>query len=165
MTIDVNDKAAVEKRLWAEIADGRFGMLGATGSPRGDFQPMTAFCEPESKKIWFYTRNDTDTAVAAQGGVASTFIVMSREIQSVITGDLTTTLDVLHRDKFWNSAVAAWFAKGKNDPHLTMLCLSCTAAEVWLSDKGGLKFGWEIAKANLTGHEPDIGGHARLKLG
>ncbi len=166
MTIDINDKAAVEKALWSEIEESRFGMLAPIGGAE-HFQPMTAFAEPESGKIWFYSRTDSDLATGAGPGRQALFVFMSKDqkMQASIRGDLRPGLDTLHRDKYWSSMVSAWFPKGKDDPYLTMLCLACEDAQVWLSDTGALKFGWEIAKANLTGATPDIGGHASLKLG
>lgn len=167
MTTDIQDHAAVEKKLWSEIEDSRFGMLAPTNPPGEHFQPMTAFAEPEAGKIWFYTRSDSDVAVAARDGVQAMFVFMSkdRKLQASVKGEMRATLDALHRDKFWNSVVSAWFPKGKDDPHLTMLRFDCGEAQVWLSDAGPVKFGLEIAKANLTGRPPDVGGQATLKLG
>ena len=66
MTTDLKDKAEVEKRLWSEIEHARFGMLGPVGCEVVQhFQPMTAFAEPESGKIWFFTNSETDLARAA----------------------------------------------------------------------------------------------------
>ena len=167
MTTDIHDQAAVEKKLWDEIADTHFGMIAPAGGRGEHFQPMTAFTEPEAGKLWFYTRTDSDIAIDADAGCAGLFVFMSkdRQLQASIRGQLRTTLDALHRDKYWNPVVAAWYPKGKNDAHLTMLCLDCTDAQVWISEGGPVKFGWEVAKANLTGSEPDIGGTARLRLG
>ena len=88
-----------------------------------------------------------------------------RQIQACIRGTLTATLDTLHRDKYWNAVVAAWFPKGKDDPHLTMLCLDCEDSQLWISEIGTAKFGFEIAKANLTGTLPNLGDKTRLNLG
>jgi general stress protein 26 len=167
MTIDLRDKAAVEHKLWTEIEDTRFGMLATVDHIREHFHPMTAFCEPESGQIWFYTHSDSVLAVAAQGGAEAMFVFVSldRELQASIHGELHTTLDQIHRDKFWSSTVSAWFSKGKDDPSLTMLCLDCRETIVWISDVAGVKLRWEIARANLTGSEPQIGGKVALNLG
>ncbi|HEY1927372.1 MAG TPA: pyridoxamine 5'-phosphate oxidase family protein [Caulobacteraceae bacterium] len=167
MTTDLRDKAAVEHKLWAEIADTGFGMLATVTHVHDHLQPMTAFCEPESERIWFYTHGDASLALAAEGGAEAVFICVSRdrELQASILGSLHTTLDLLHRDKFWNSSVAAWYPKGKNDPSLTMLCMDCRDAMVWISEAGAMKSGWEIARANLTGSEPHLGGRTTLHLG
>ena len=80
MTTDLKDKAEVEKRLWSEIEHARFGMLGPVGCEVVQhFQPMTAFAEPESGKIWFFTNSETDLARAAEPGVAAMFVVASRD--------------------------------------------------------------------------------------
>ncbi len=165
MSLDMRDKAAVQKRLWDDIDASRFGMLGAE-SAAIHLTPMTAFAERESGKIWFFTSKDSELAKASESGVAATFVVMTKDqdLQACIRGELVATNDALHLEKYWNSVIAAWFPRGKDDPSLTMLCLSCKAADVWISDKGPVGFGWEIAKANMTGSRPDVGGHAAVVL-
>jgi general stress protein 26 len=167
MSIDTHDKAEVEQRLWKEIAKGRYGMLGLTNvTPAQHFQPMTAFAEPESGQIWFFTRNDTDLARATLNGAAAMFVVQAKdqELQACIGGALRAVRDADRIDKYWGPMVAAWFPDGKDDPRLVMLRLDVADAQVWLSEQGPLKFAFEIAKANLTGKEPDVGSHASLDL-
>jgi general stress protein 26 len=166
MSVDLNDLAAVQKRFWGELEQSRFGMLSADGMYGRHFNPMTVFAEPETHKVWFYTRSNSELAECAAAGVAATLIVVAKDqsLQASVIGRLTAKLDVLHRDKYWNSVVAAWFKGGKNDPALTMLCLDCQEAEVWISDQNGLRFGWEITKANLTGAEPHVGGRAVIQF-
>lgn len=67
-------------------------------------------------------------------------------------------------DRFWNPMVAAWFEGGKDDPELTLLQFTPNSADVWASTGNALAFGWEIAKANMTDAEPDVGHHTRLSL-
>ena len=67
-------------------------------------------------------------------------------------------------DKYWNATVAAWYPNGKDDPRLTLLRLDARDAEVWISEAGPARFAWEIAKANATREQPDLGGHTRLNL-
>ena len=164
MTTDINDKAAVEKRLWDDLEKDRFGMLGVMGLPARHFAPMTAFVERESSTLWFFTSKQTDLAEAVQSAASAMFVFMTKdqELQACIGGDLVASSDTLHRDKFWGPMVSAWFPHGKEDPTLALLKLSCKNAEVWLSEQGPVKFGWEIAKANLTGAKPDVGARATL---
>ena len=164
MKTDMNDKAEVEKRLWAELEQGRFGMLGADSTSDGGFHPMTAYAEPESKTIWFYTSKETELGRAAVGGVQAMFIAMAKDqdFQACIDGYLTVSHDTLHRDKYWSPMVSAWFAEGRTDPNVTLLAFACRQADVWVSDAGALKFGWEMTKAHLIGGEPDVGGRAHI---
>jgi general stress protein 26 len=164
MTTDTRDRAEVEKELWHELDRTHYGMLGAGQFSPGHFVPMTAFAEPESGTIWFYTQRGSDLATVGEHGAPAALIVMGKgqELQACIRGDLRTSYDTIHRDKYWSAMVSAWFPQGKDDPNLTLLCLKCADADVWISDQGMVKFGWEVAKANLTGSTPDIGGHVHL---
>ena len=164
--LNLNDMAAVEKGLWTAIEERPVGMLCLTGSPYRNTLPMTAFAEPESGLLWFFTRSDSLLAKTVQTVTQAAFIIMSKnqDLQASIVGDLVVSQDPLHREKYWNSVLAAWFPKGKTDPGTTLLCLTCDLAEVWFSETGALKFGWEIAKARLTGQAPDMGGHVSLNL-
>jgi general stress protein 26 len=92
MTTDIKDKAAVEKKLWDEIGDTRFGMVGLTNS-REHLQPMATFVERETGKLWFYTQDTTDLAAAASKGVEAMYVFMSqdRHLQASIRGTLTAT--------------------------------------------------------------------------
>jgi general stress protein 26 len=166
MALDLNDSAAVGRELWGDIEHARFGMLSVADAAGRHFHPMTTFPEPESAKIWSYTRADSELARNAGAGAPATLVVVSKNfgMQASIIGRFTVTRDLLHRDKFWNPVVSAWFPCGKDESALTMLCLKCEEAEVGVSDANGVRFGWEIAKANLTGSEPNVGGHVCLKL-
>lgn len=167
MSTDTHDKAEIEQRLWKEIGKGRFGMLGLVGAaPTQHFQPMTAFAEPENGKIWFFTRTDTDLARTVHEGVHAMFIIQAKdqELQACIGGRLAQVRDRDRIEKYWGPVVAAWYPDGKDDPHLTLLCLDVADAQVWLSETGSLKFAYEIAKANLTKEIPDVGESAALDL-
>ena len=165
MATDIRDKAEVERRLWREVERRRIGMLGPVGwEVVQHFQPMTAFAEPESNSLWFYTRSDTALARASEPGVNAMFVLMADDMQACIGGELKLRWDSLHRDKYWNAAVAAWYPQGKDDPELAMMRLACHDAQVWLNEAGPMKFGWEIAKANLVGSEPHLGSSTNLRL-
>lgn len=165
MSTDIKDRAAVEKRLWDEIGDhNRTVMLGAHTHPLQHFQPMTAFREPETGQVWFFTRTDTDLARSIQEGKQAMMVIQGTKFQACVSGELTLQHDPARIDKYWGPVVAAWYPEGKADPKLTLLCLDVHDAQVWLNEAGPLKFAFEIAKANATGTTPDLGGSRRLDL-
>lgn len=166
MGIDINDREAVEKKLWDEVGKhGRTVMLGAHTHPMQHFQPMTAFTEPEQGLVWFFTRTDTDLAQSIQEGKGAMMVVQDgQKFHACVGGDLTLQHDPARIDKYWNPVVAAWYPEGKADPKLTLLCLDVHDAQVWVSEGGPLKFAFEIARANATGTTPDVGGSTRLNL-
>jgi len=166
---DVHNPKDVEDRLWKEIERGRYGMLGLVGVEHPQhFQPMTPFPEPENGQIWFFTRDDTDLAkaVAAGGGGHAMLTISSKDqdVKACLGGTLTLSQDRTRIDKFWNTVVAAWYPDGKDDPHLTLLRMDLDSATVWLSEAGPVRFALEIARANLTGRQPDLGGRANVQF-
>ncbi len=165
MSTDINDRTEVEKKLWKEIGeDNGTVMLGAHTHPLQHFQPMTAFREAETGKIWFFTRADTDLARSIEEGKPAMMVVQRTRFQACVSGELTLQHDPARIEKYWNPVVAAWYPEGKSDPRLTMLCLDVQDAQVWLNEAGPVKFAYEIAKANMTNTTPDLGGSRRLNL-
>jgi general stress protein 26 len=167
MTIDTNDRRAVEDRLWKEIDKAHYGMLGLVGmDPPQHFQPMATFTDEATSTIYFFTRRDTDLARDTGSGQQAMLVIQSkdREVQACIGGQLSAGRDRAVVNRFWNPVVAAWYPEGKEDPNLCVLTFRPDDAQVWISDQGPVKFGWEIAKANATGKEPDVGGRAHLDL-
>ena len=165
MSTDMNDRAAVEKKLWKAVGDDNGTvMLGAHTHPMQHFQPMTAFCEEDAGKVWFFTRTDTELARSIAEGKDAMMVVQRSRFQACVSGELKLQHDTARIEKYWNPVVAAWYPEGKGDPRLTMLCLEVRDAQVWLNEAGPVKFAFEIAKANMTGKEPDLGGSRRLTL-
>jgi general stress protein 26 len=164
MTDKTLSQTEIEERLWKAVeANHRTGMLGVNGDGH-HFQPMTAFIERETNQIWFFAHNDSDLALAAEGGAEATYIVQTDDLWACIDGRLTADHDQARIDRFWNVHVAAWYPQGKEDPRLTLLRFDGADAGVWLSDAGPMKYAIEVAKANVTKSTPDIGEQRDINL-
>ncbi len=162
MSIDIKDRAAVERRLWDEISRHQVGMLGVVGGAPHHTQPMTAFAEPEAGEIWFFSRDDTELAQEIGDGAPAMFVFQQKDFQACLAGRLSLRRDRARTDRYWNAVVAAWHPGGKDDPHLALIRMGLDDAHVWISQAGPARFAWEIAKANATRHAPDLGGRANL---
>ena len=81
-----------------------------------------------------------------------------------IAGQLAEHYDRDRIARFWNPIASAWFPEGKDDPSLTLLRLVPKDARVWVSQSNPVSFGFALAKAKLTGTEPDVGTAAHLTL-
>ena len=155
-----HNPADVEHRLWDEIELRQVGMLMLVGGPPRHAQPMTAFVERETRRLWFYAR--TDISLVREIGVVqpAMFIWQHGEVSACIGGRLRVRHDRQRMNRYWNAVVAAWHPEGRNDRRLTLLSLECEDAEVWISSDGPIRAVWEIAKANATHREPDLGPRA-----
>lgn len=161
-----NDRE-LEQKLWKQIEKDGTGMLGLAGGPPRHMQPMTAFIDGDgSKGLWIFSRKDTDLVREMANGHAAMFTVMSKdhELIACIGGSLSEQYDPERIDKFWNPVIAAWYPEGKDDPGLTLLRFDPEDAQVWVSKGGAIRFGWEIAKANMTKKLPDVGESRHIEL-
>ena len=154
-----------EAVMWEELSDVRAVMLGATGR-NGHMQPMAPNIDPESKRIWFYTNQNTDLAKAATKGISANLchIGNDRDFHACLTGNLTTPRDREIIETYWSKIVDAWFEDGKDDADLVLLCFTPENAHLWASTDSSLRFGWEIAKANVTDSKPDVGYSCEIRI-
>lgn len=166
MSDATKDPAELEKRLWKEIDDARFGMLGLVGGEPHHMQPMTAFADKEGGAVWFYTSKGTDLYKDTGAGHDAMLCVMAKdqEFQACLHGKLVPSHDQAKIDEYWSPFVAAWFPDGKDDANLTLLKLDLEDARVWASKRGPFSYPFQVAKANATHTLPDVGGQADLDL-
>ena len=152
-------REAPARQLWDEIDAVHAGMLGLEGSSM-HMQPMAPHVDRKTNTIWFFTKNDTELAKAIRPGTRAHFCLVGKnhDYHACLSGVIEVRKDPSKIDEFWSSVTAAWYDHGKDDPHLTMLSLHVDDAEVWASTDSSLKFGWEIAKANLQEDKvPEVG--------
>ncbi len=162
------DHAQVEERMWKAIGDDRIGMLGLTGPDAGHFQPMNSYHEEETHTLWFYSYAHNKLAGPLADGKSEAamfhFVDKDRQVWACVMGTLSRNHSQEHIDKFWDAQAKAWFEKGKDDPDLTMLKFTPSEAEVWINDKGLIRYGLGVLKANLTQSTPDPGVHEKIQL-
>ncbi|MGG7516631.1 pyridoxamine 5'-phosphate oxidase family protein [Allorhizobium undicola] len=153
-------------QLWKEIGDIHAGMLGLEGSTM-HMQPMAPYGDPRTNTIWFFTRMDTELTSSIRPGTRAMFCVVGKDhdYHACMSGVIEVRRDPAKIDEYWSSVVEAWFHDGKKDPALTMLALHVDSAEIWASTGNPMKFGWEIAKANLDPEKlPQVGVHHHLNF-
>jgi len=156
-------KTDPKKQLWDEIDDVHAVMLGIPSTGQ-HMQPMAPMAAREENRVWFFTRKDSDLVRAAGSGKAHMCLVSDdQDYHACISGTLVENRSPQHVERFWSPVVGAWF-EGKDDPDMTMLELVPDHAAVWASSDSSMRFGWEIAKANVTDSEPDVGVHTEFAM-
>jgi general stress protein 26 len=147
--------------LFDALDDVRTGMLGIHGSDQ-HLQPMTHFGDREAGKIWFITARDTDLAKSVRAGKEARFTVVStaQDFHACVAGKLSQVEDRKKIEEVWSPMIDAWFEGGLEDPNAVLLELDISEASMWASTSNPFRFGYQIAKANLTeGNQPDVGEH------
>ena len=155
------DKAKTDpqEQFWDQLDGHTAGMLGISGADQ-HMQPMTHMSARDENALYFFTSRSSDLVkILTPGAIAHyTYVNRDHDYHACMKGNLTLSHDREKIDRFWSPVIAAWFDGGKDDPDLALLRLDLEDAAIWASTGSGLKFGWEIAKANLTtGQKPDVG--------
>jgi general stress protein 26 len=146
-----------QRQLLEEIKGSRCVMLG-NPAPGAHMQPMAPQVDADAGVIYFYSDNTSDLGKAVlKGGAIVHMCHMESDYQACVKGSLTATNDRAIIDRFWNPIVDAWYPGGKDDPKMLLLRFDPIDAAIWASDKNPLTFAYEIAKANITDEEPDLG--------
>src|SRR5690606_24783495 len=103
-----------EALLWRELDEVHAGMLGIEGSGQ-HLQPMAHRSDRERRRLWFFTKRDTDLVKALQPGTKAHFAIISRaqDFHACMSGTLREEMDREAMDRLWNAHVAAWFKGGE----------------------------------------------------
>lgn len=153
-----------KKDFWDRVDDVQAGMLGL--SENSKLVPMSpTLREERDGKIWFIAAAGeeivSNTAAAAK---PARFVIADAKtgLYANIDGELAQINDKEVLDEIWNAVASAWFEDDKEDADVRLLCLTPRTSATWFSTTSGVKFMFEIAKANMTGAEPDTGYQADL---
>jgi general stress protein 26 len=151
-------KENAESQLWDMLGSVQAGMLGLDGAPM-KMQPMSHYIDRENKKLWFFTKKDSELVQELGSGRPAHYCLIGQDhdYHATLSGYLQENCDPEQVDRMWNAVVGAWFDGGKDDPALTLLELDLEDAMVWASLANPIVFGWEIAKARADRSEPDVG--------
>lgn len=162
-------RAAREKpveQFYDELEKIHGAMLGVDGSGL-QMQPMAPQVDRPNKTIWFFTKTDAALTKAIGPGARAHLAVVGKDhdYHACVSGPIEQRRDPDIVERFWSPVVAAWYDEGKEDPKLTLLALRLEDGEAWASTDSALRFGWEIARANLSSeHDPEVGVKTDLRF-
>lgn len=154
----------LKAEFWQRMSHVRSGMLGIMGE--GRLVAMSPRIDADLPgDIWFITANGTELGKAVASGAQSAQLVViddSAGLYADIEGILTHSTDPKALDEVWNFAAEAWFDDGKTDPDVCLMRFAPAMAEVSITPTSGVKFLYEMAKANITGVKPDVGAQGAI---
>lgn len=150
--------------FWDRLDDIQAGMLGLTQD--GKTVPMSPNLrdDGEDGNIWFITAKGTDLVEGVSAGAQpARFVVADARggLYANVEGMLALSDDRAVLKDIWSPIASAWFEDDLADDDLRLLCFTPSRAAAWFGPSG-VKFIYEIAKANITGRKPDAGDQAEL---
>ncbi|RYH03968.1 general stress protein [Salipiger sp. IMCC34102] len=150
--------------FWDRVDDVQAGMLGLTSN--GKLVPMAPVLREERDgKIWFIAKAGEEIVANTTGAPQEARFVIGDAktgLWANVEGTLSLSDDKAVLDEIWNAVASAWFDGDEQDPDVRLLCFDPKMAGAWFNTNSGLKFFYEIAKANLTDAKPDQGYQADL---
>ncbi|GGY43432.1 general stress protein [Parvularcula lutaonensis] len=166
--VDLNEtKNHPDKQFFEQLDDVPAGMLYLEGSSL-HAQPMAATREEGTNTLWIFAKSDSDLVSEIRSGHNTAhFCVVGKnhDFHACATGHIRENTVREKVEQLWNPVVAAWYESGKDDPTLVLLQFDLETATVWGSTDSSVKFGWEIAKANLIDEKtPDVGARQSVKF-
>jgi general stress protein 26 len=149
---------APEQQLWERLAQVRAGMLGVTGDD-GHMQPMSHFADRQLKTLYFVISRDAGLVRDIGQGATAEYVIVGdgQDYHASLRGPIRQSQDQARLEELWNSLVSAWFDGGPEDPNVVLLEMPLRDAAIWASTDSRVEFALEIAKAHVTGDDPDVG--------
>ncbi len=152
--------------LFKALDDVRAGMLGLTAAGDG-MQPMTHFADEAAGVIWFISSTQTQLVQGIGQGDDASYCLIGKDhdLHACIMGKIYHVHDREKLVKLWSPMAGAWFKDGPDDPTIALLRFQPEKAEIWASDVGVLRMGYEMLRSNLSAeHQPDVGSHAIVRF-
>ena len=149
---------APETQLWERLQQVRAGMLGVAGD-EGHMQPMTHFADQDLKTLYFVIARDATLVRDIGLGGTAEYVIVGKEqdYHASLRGPIRQSEDRAKLEEIWNSLVSAWFEGGPEDPNVVLLEMPLRDAAIWASTDSRVEFALEIAKAHVTGDDPEVG--------
>lgn len=113
--------------------------------------------------LWFFTQHPTDKTaeIAANPQVNAAF--ESNKGYLSVAGTASLVHDRARIDELWSKTVEAWFPNGK-DESVALIKVSADSAEYWSTDDPKPLILLKVAKAAVTGGQPDVGDNKTVQL-
>jgi len=149
--------------FWDRAEDVNAGMLDMSDGER--LVPMSHYTDRANHTLWFITAADTQAAEEVAAGPKSCGYVLcdnGKGLYAHLKGSLALSNDRARLEELWNTVADSWFDGGIDDPDLRLLAFTLTGGEVWITPTSGIRFIFNVTKAQLTGDRPDMGEHFTL---
>jgi general stress protein 26 len=166
MTTANPDRNEAQAKLWSLIKDIKVAMMTSWDGEAMHSRPMHGYQEEFEDKLYFFTRRNTGKTaeIDRYDRVNLAYADPDSNTFVSIAGRGRISEDRERMRKYWSPMVSAWFPKGLDDPDLALIEIDADSAQYWDATTSGMRCLWEVAAANLTGREPDMGESAKVDL-
>lgn len=160
------DRSEALAKLWALIKDMRAAMMTTWDGERMRSRPMHGFQDAFQGELWFFTHMDSGKTreVERYDQLNLAYVDPAENTYVSISGQGEVSRDRGVMEKYWSSAVAAWFEKGLDDPDIALIKVTVEDAEYWDMTASRMRYLWETGRASVSTHTPELGEQAKIKV-
>ncbi|MDP2742050.1 MAG: pyridoxamine 5'-phosphate oxidase family protein [Hydrogenophaga sp.] len=159
--------------LWNMIKDIKFGMFttkhhGGEHAGHMHSRPMTTQNKDfDDGSLWFFMSRVSGPVedLVADPIVNVSYAEPKDDTYVSVSGIARVVNDVDQARSLWSKGAQAWFSGGPEDPDLALVTVTVEHAHYWDVKENKLTQMLIMAKAAITGEEPQLGesGEAKLK--
>ena len=153
-------------KLWAMIKDIRVAMMTSWDGEQLHARPMYGHQEEFSGKLYFFTKIDSGKSreIGRFDKINLAYADVADNTYVSISGQGSLSTDRARMKEYWSPMTSAWFPDGIEDPQLALIEVRAETAQYWDMTSSGMRYLWEVARANLTGSPPELGESGKLEL-
>jgi general stress protein 26 len=146
-------------RVWDIVEQVGVAMLTTRCSGGLRSRPVEPRLDREAGLIRIVTdaRGLKDDEIERHTEVGLVVISASEKAYLSITGRAEVTRDPAMAEKIWHRTDGVWWPDGPGDPHVRVIVVTPSLAELWDGPSSAAVAIYEMAKARITGDKPDLG--------
>lgn len=155
------------EKVWDMIKDIKVAMMVTMDSEGHHFaRPMVAQEPDEHHDLWFFTSLDSPKVeeIIANPEVLLSYADTGGNAYVSISGEAAVVRDRAKIDELWSESLKAWWPKGKDDPNVTLICVTPRSAEYWDGPASTVVQAFGYLKARVTGEPEKMGENRTVRL-
>jgi general stress protein 26 len=114
--------------------------------------------------LWFFSQDPSPKIDDIGGNPEVNVAFESGKGWVSIAGTATVSHDDAKIDELWNSMASAWFPEGREDPSVSLIKVTAHTAEFWANFDPKVVQLFKLAKAAVSGGQPDLGENKTVEL-
>ncbi|MEF2976068.1 pyridoxamine 5'-phosphate oxidase family protein [Subtercola sp. YIM 133946] len=160
-TTHAEDIATLDKLVRAS----RVALLTTvTGSGELHSRPLAVQDNGFDGDLYFFTQDPSPKTANIRDNPHVNVSMESGKGFVSIAGTASIVRDAAKIDELWNTHAEAWFPEGREDPTVALLKVEASSAEYWATDEPKALTLFKVAKAAVTGGQPDVGESHTVEL-
>ncbi|MCC9138261.1 pyridoxamine 5'-phosphate oxidase family protein [Pontibacter silvestris] len=163
-----NDQKENLHKLVDKIKGIKFAMM-TTMDEDGSLhsRPMATQETKEDGILWFFTGYESAKSyeiLKNDSHVNISYADPDNNVYVSVSGRANVLKDKQKIEELWTPVMKAWFPEGKDDPNIGLIKVTIDKAEFWDSPSSAVVNLFGMAKAAITGEQPDAGENKKINL-